>query len=305
MRHLLPVAAVWLAGCGKPVWGMCPVPDQGARDGVEAASLPDDTGGPGACSASFDEGWLVLLDRALVDQAWERHGVAGPLVVELGPLLEIEDVSDEVVWASCSDALLDQLPLSEASEPVDGLWGPELMQEVVVGRYPSWALRSGAPSPGMAGASGIPAEVVAEMFEVGASLWVQGTITCDDGAVAFGWALRGPGSWMCHVEHSDVAWGGERFVGLRLGLSRLFQLDPEEQGIVSLAPFVEADADADGVISREELEQASLVGQGWQLEPFGAAANLQELLDERSEGLFSTDGGACSPAPLRVKPPLR
>jgi len=106
-----------------------------------------------------------------------------------------------------------------------------------------------------------PADVAALVAE-GASLWVEGSATKAGQTVSFAWTFRSDTTYTGCETSASVVNGGSGTSQITIHSDHLFYDD-----LVSEEPFLRfdliagADADADGIVTKNELSQVDITGQ--------------------------------------------
>lgn len=171
------------------------------------------------CSVTFDRFLVVVSDRALVD---DGGGVGGSLA---------------------------GAQVYDLAEP-----GPH---EMGVAPAPAGTWRGMtatiAPDPGATAGNATPDEV-AEMVRRGASVLVQGTLTCNDTPRSFDWAFATTTSYACDPVSLVIPVGATASTQLTIHGDHLFYDSLwAEDAVLRGLPLWEADADGNGAISQTEL----------------------------------------------------
>jgi len=250
-----PVFLVLAACAGEGEWSLNTWGEDYIEEEIPSEEFAD------SCSATFDEFLVGMTGLGLIDGNGEFAAtIDGALVF---------DVSQK---------------------------GPHLVgtSPAPVGLYPTVEGRI-APSSDLA-AGNASAEQVARLVDNGWSVAARGAITCGSDTVTFDWGFATDTTYTCDPEGLEVARGGAASSELTIHGDHFFYdgLEDPDAGVRGQA-LVDADANADGVLTLEELEGVDIAPLGYTVGQFGEVRDLRQFVTHLTSTLGHIDGeGHCA-----------
>lgn len=136
---------------------------------------------------------------------------------------------------------------------------------------------------------------VSRISDLGASIVAEGTVTCGDTTVSFSWDFDTDTLYECEPEDLTIPAGGNDETELTVHGDHLFydgleNPDAEVRG----QAIVDADADADGEVTMDELEAVSVAELGYDVGSRSEVTDLGAFVAYLSQTLGHVDGeGHC------------
>lgn len=166
-----------------------------------------------------------------------------------------------------------------------------------LGTVPAAALSLTAPGPVDVGAAEVAAgHYTTARFDVAGapSVRAAGTLTCPTGAATFDWTFTTATAYVCEVDLTIPAGGEGRtqltIHGDHLWYDGLENPDAEVRGQAVL----DADADADGVITQAELDALPVAPLGYEVGQYASVETLGAFVAFLTQTLGHVDGeGHC------------
>lgn len=250
------ITLIALAGCApEGAWSL----QTWGEDYIEQQIPPSDFAD--GCSATYDTFQVALLEQGLVDG---------------------------------NGAFVAQVPSAQAFDL--SLPGPHLVGSAPapVGLYPIVQARI-APSESLTAGEIEPGEET-RLAEQGWSIYAEGEVTCGAESVRFAWGFETDTTYVCVPEGLDVARGGAALSELTVHGDHLFYdglEDPDAE--VRGRAIVDADADADGWVTLEELQRVDVAPLGYTVGQFGTIRDLRAFVTHLTTTLGHIDGeGHCT-----------
>jgi hypothetical protein len=137
--------------------------------------------------------------------------------------------------------------------------------------------------------------VGAGLDAAGASLAVEGTLSCPSGPVGFAWAFDTAVTWTCAPDGLTIGKGGQGASQLTVHGDHLFYDGLEDpEAAVRGEALVAADSDGDGDLTRAELEGAQVAPLGYTVGSHAEVSDLWAFLEVQTRSLGHIDGeGHC------------
>ncbi len=150
-----------------------------------------------------------------------------------------------------------------------------------------------APADG-ATAGNATEEQVAAMNDGGLSVAVRGTASLGGDDLDFDWQFATDTMYACEPDLT-IAAGGEGSTQVTIHGDHLFYNDLEDpDAVVTFSVLAGADADADGSITREELEAVDIATTGYGVGQYSEVTNLWQFVEHLTRTLGHIDGeGHC------------
>jgi hypothetical protein len=129
----------------------------------------------------------------------------------------------------------------------------------------------------------------------GASMEIEGTLTCGEEAVSFSWSFDTDTTYLCEPEELTIPAGGEDGSMLTIHGDHLFydSLDNPDAQLRGQA-IVDADADLDGVVTQAELQAVGLASLGYDVGSWSEVTELEGFIAALTHTLGHIDGeGHC------------
>jgi hypothetical protein len=129
----------------------------------------------------------------------------------------------------------------------------------------------------------------------GASVEVSGVLLCGETSVSFAWSFDTDTTYLCEPEDLTVPAGGEDGSQLTIHGDHLFydSLDNPDAVLRGQA-IVDADADADGEVSQDELAAVGLAELGYDVGSWSEVTDLEAFIAALTHTLGHIDGeGHC------------
>jgi hypothetical protein len=138
--------------------------------------------------------------------------------------------------------------------------------------------------------------VGAGLADLGASLVVEGALSCPGGAVDFAWAFDTAVTWACAPDGLNIGKGGAGRSQLTVHGDHLFYNGLEDpEALVVGEAMVAADSDGDGDLTQVELQAAALAPLGYTVGSHGEVSDLWAFLEVQTRSLGHIDGeGHCA-----------
>lgn len=138
-------------------------------------------------------------------------------------------------------------------------------------------------------------EDLSEMDSGQLSYLVRGEISCPSASVVVDWAFATSAQHECEPDDLAIPAGGVDTTESTLHADHLFYNSLAEHSEVLGEPIVQADADGDGQVTREELAAVSLADLGYSVGSFTGIYDLDAFLEVQMTTLGHVDGeGHCS-----------
>jgi hypothetical protein len=135
-----------------------------------------------------------------------------------------------------------------------------------------------------------------------ASLWLEGTINCENATAQFAWALPGPSAQRCTRPIMAAANGSGLLLTWLLDVQTLFTSNDESTTLAQ--PLLQADVNADGVLTTAELILIDPTGLGYLPDADTTSPTLWDLLASRSHHTLRFPEGQCTEhVPLTAETP--
>lgn len=223
------------------------------EDFVEAG-IPADEFDDG-CTATYDRFVVVVSDRQVLDEG-------------------------ELVWESPEPRAYDLV-----------LPGPTPMDQATLGTG-TYTVVAATLAPAASPEAGLVGE--ADLADVaGHALRVSGTVTCGAASVDFDWAFDETASYRCDVAPLEIAEGIDAITELTIHGDHLFYGTlgeaEHDDGLLGQA-IVDADTDADGIVTQAELEATPLAPLGYGTGSFSDVDDLWSYLAAQTLGVAHVDG---------------
>jgi len=245
-----------LAACGgQGEWTLETWGEEYIEEEIPEADFED------GCSATFDEFLVGMTDLGLVDGNGE--------------------------FAATIDGAL----VFDVAKP-----GPHLVGTVAAptGLYPTVQGRIAPANDLQAGNA--TAEQVARLVDNGWSVAARGAVTCGADTVTFDWGFDTDTTYSCEPEGLEVPRGGAGLSELTIHGDHFFYdgLEDPDAGVRGQA-IVDADADADGVVTLEELAAVDVAPLGYTVGQYGDVSDMRQFVTHLTTTLGHIDGeGHCN-----------
>lgn len=138
------------------------------------------------------------------------------------------------------------------------------------------------------------AEVEA-LVGAGASVRVQGELSCGGESVTFDWAFDRATTYTCEPPALSIPRGGEDVTQLTIHGDHLFYdgLEDPDAALRGLA-ILEADSNGDGAVTLEELDQVAVAPLGYSVGRYSDVTTLRGFIAHLTQTLGHVDGeGHC------------
>jgi hypothetical protein len=132
----------------------------------------------------------------------------------------------------------------------------------------------------------------------GPSVRATGTLSCGGETVGFDWSFETATTYTCEPADLTVAKGGTAETELTIHGDHFFYdgLEDPDAGLQGL-PILTADADADGMVSLEELEAVAVAPLGHTVGQYSEVTDMRAFVTHLSQTLGHVDGeGHCQVA---------
>lgn len=254
-RFSLPLAAL-VSACGAPgSWTMEVWGEPFIEQGIDASAFSD------GCAIMFDHVYVVVSGRALRDDAGgEVAALGGAQVYDLVPPGPVTmGTAADVPGGTYRDVQVRIAPVADAT------------------------------------AGNVTDEELAAVRAAGASVWVQGTLTCPSGTVRVDWPFTTSTTYDCEPTNLVVGAGADATSQLTVHGDHLFYdslIDPDAE--LQGEAYVAADADGDGVLTVAELQAAPVAPTGLDVGAQADVTNVWQYLQAQSTTVGHIDGeGEC------------
>lgn len=128
----------------------------------------------------------------------------------------------------------------------------------------------------------------------GDSVHAIGEVTCGMDTKSFDWSFDTSTTYDCEPEDLTIAANGTSTTELTVHGDHFFYDSLEEDAVVRGQAIVDADADADGVVTLAELAAVDIAGLGYNVGPYSDVTNLEEFVVFLTKTLGHVDGeGHC------------
>lgn len=222
----------------------------------------------GLPSEVFDDGCSLVYDTFLVSMTTrELVDGSGTVVGDIGP----SQVYDMVVAGPT--------PMGAVAVPAD--------------HYSSVVVEI-APDPDAEAGSATDAQV-AELVDAGASVLVDGVLTCGASDVHFRWTFDAATTYACEPPDLTIPAGGTDTTQITIHGDHLFYDGLENADAVVLGqPVVDADSDGDGEVTLAELNAVSIPALGYDVGEYSDVLTLRQFVSHLTRTIGHIDGeGEC------------
>lgn len=155
------------------------------------------------------------------------------------------------------------------------------------------------PGPTEMGAVDVPADhydtvrVVVAPGEDGVSVHAVGTLTCGGESATFDWAFAESTTYVCAPPDLTIPAGGSDRTQLTVHGDHLFYDGLEDpDAAVRGQAILDADADANGEVTLEELDAVSIPALGYGVGEYSDVLTLRQFVSHLSRTLIHVDGEA-------------